>query len=93
MFCCSLDEKLGLFHTFARINHSCIPNSIATFPPEPEKDSRMTVRAVKPIEVGEEVTISYVTFWPLLNYCGTMKMFATAQARQDGVSVTCPLDV
>ena len=47
----------------------------------------MTVRAVKPIEVGEEVTISYVTFWPLLNYCGTMKMFATAQARQDGVSV------
>ncbi|KAK2785807.1 hypothetical protein FQN52_008222 [Onygenales sp. PD_12] len=46
----------GIYATISRINHSCIPNSYASSEEETQSTS---IYAVRDIEVGEEITISY----------------------------------
>eukprot|EP00118_Oscarella_pearsei_P009669 m.56400 g.56400 ORF g.56400 m.56400 type:complete len:432 (+) comp34594_c0_seq2:103-1398(+) len=46
---------VGLFLKFSLLNHCCHPNCVVTY-----CGPQMQVRAVRQIEVGEEVTISYV---------------------------------
>ena len=50
-------EGSGLFPTVARINHSCVPNAVVDYP---DNNSRAVVRALVPIQPGEEVSISYL---------------------------------
>lgn len=49
------DNNLKLFFKLSRIRHSCMPNSKATW-----WNGNVIVRAMEPIERGEEVTISYI---------------------------------
>nr|XP_040574642.1 uncharacterized protein LOC121123582 [Lepeophtheirus salmonis] len=49
---------LGLFPNVARINHSCIPNCHHYWT---SKTGKYTVRSVKEIKPGEEITISYMS--------------------------------
>lgn len=55
-----LDEDEGafiaVFARIARLNHSCQPNCFSTFNDEAK---RQTVRALRPIERGEELLINY----------------------------------
>ncbi|KAL3418128.1 set domain-containing protein 5 [Phlyctema vagabunda] len=46
----------AIFLTIARINHSCRPNAQQAWNPLMEKE---TVYAVRPIQIGEEITLSY----------------------------------
>ena len=45
---------LALYLTAAMVNHSCSPNSVQLF-----RGRSIVLRAVRPIEAGEEITISY----------------------------------
>lgn len=47
----------GLFPEQARLNHACLPNSVIRFIPH---TFAMEVMAVRNIEAGEELTISYI---------------------------------
>ncbi|OWP01110.1 hypothetical protein B2J93_6560 [Marssonina coronariae] len=46
----------GLFPAIARINHSCLPNSVQHWN---ELLGKLTIHAVRPIAAGEEVTTTY----------------------------------
>ena len=48
----------GVFPTIARFNHSCIPNAEFSWS---EKRGRQEVRAIKSIEIGEEISLCYFT--------------------------------
>ncbi|KZO96304.1 SET domain-containing protein, partial [Calocera viscosa TUFC12733] len=48
-------EVLGIFQIGSRINHSCSPNTTRYF-----TGVRFEFRAVRTIEIGEEVTITYI---------------------------------
>ncbi|KAK1754443.1 SET domain-containing protein 5 [Echria macrotheca] len=52
-------SQMGLFPRIARINHSCKPSAIIKFD---EQTLSMTVRTIRDIEPGEEVTLSYADF-------------------------------
>ena len=54
------DNDVGLFPKTARINHSCRPNSGNWWS---EKRGKRVIYAARDIEMGEEITISYI---PLL---------------------------
>lgn len=45
---------VGLYSTAAMLNHSCVPNALATF-----DGGEMTVVATRAIEKGGPVTVSY----------------------------------
>ena len=47
---------VGLFEGVANLNHDCEPNAVVVF----EQDSTATVAALRPIQKGEEVCISYI---------------------------------
>lgn len=70
-----LDEDEGafiaVFARVARVNHSCQPNCFSTFNDEAK---RQTVRALRPIERGEEL---------LINYTGTQAAGMTRDARRE----------
>jgi len=46
---------IGIYETASLINHSCDPNCVALF-----NGRDITIRAIKPIPAGDEVTLSYV---------------------------------
>jgi hypothetical protein len=50
------DAYMCLFPSVARINHACRPNAHARFVP---KTLLMEIKALRDIEVGEEISISY----------------------------------
>jgi len=52
-------EGTGFFPSQACMNHSCAPNTHAQ-KREEDKDGRAVLLALRPISVGEELTISYV---------------------------------
>ncbi|KAI1410903.1 SET domain-containing protein [Hypoxylon sp. FL1857] len=52
-----VEDAFGIFAIRSRINHSCIPNASADFN---EKTGHMEVYAVRDLEDGEEITISYI---------------------------------
>jgi hypothetical protein len=50
----------GLYHKLCMINHSCVPNCIK-FEPRTGSRGASEVWSVKPINKGEEITISYLS--------------------------------
>lgn len=67
----------GLYASAALLNHSCLPNANWSV----DGEGRLCVRAVRPIEAGEEVTVAYVD--PTLPY------HARQQALQDHFFFAC----
>ena len=54
--CCGLSRgDVGIFFSFAKVNHSCRPNAVNLV-----DDDVMTLVALSDIKAGEEVTISYL---------------------------------
>ncbi|XP_037947931.1 SET and MYND domain-containing protein 5 [Teleopsis dalmanni] len=51
------NEGSGLYLIQSKINHSCIPNAASTFP---YSSDIVVLEALKPIEPGEEICISYL---------------------------------
>ena len=49
---------IGLYVTAAAINHSCDPNCCQTF--DASSSASLSIRAVRNISVGEEITIAYI---------------------------------
>ncbi|GAB4859468.1 Histone-lysine N-methyltransferase atxr2 [Ancistrocladus abbreviatus] len=54
--CC---QGTALFPLQSCMNHSCCPNAKA-FKTEEDRDGQATIIALRPIQAGEEVTISYI---------------------------------
>lgn len=54
--CC---QGTAFFPLQSCMNHSCCPNAKA-FKSENDRDGQTTIIALRPIEIGEEVTISYI---------------------------------
>ncbi|KAK4442758.1 SET domain-containing protein [Podospora aff. communis PSN243] len=52
-------SHMALFPRVSRINHACKPSAITRFD---EQSLSMTIRAVRNIEPGEEITLSYTDF-------------------------------
>ena len=57
---------IGLYTTAAAMNHSCDPNCCQTF--DLSSSSKLFIRAIRNIQKGEEITISYIdvgkpTWW------------------------------
>ncbi|BET01913.1 SET and MYND domain-containing protein [Nesidiocoris tenuis] len=50
-------EGSALFKLQRCLNHSCTPNALVTFP---HSDHTAVVQALRPIETGEEICISYI---------------------------------
>ncbi|XP_067642634.1 histone-lysine N-trimethyltransferase SMYD5 [Eurosta solidaginis] len=50
-------EGAGLYLLQSKINHSCVPNAQSTFP---YSNDIVVLKAVAPIEVGDEICISYL---------------------------------
>lgn len=50
-------SETGLYQNFSRINHSCVPNAITSWVMGDFK--RIQVRAMMPIEQGQEILINY----------------------------------
>jgi len=46
---------IGIVEKACLINHSCVPNCVAIF-----EGSAVSIRSIKPIKNGEEITISYI---------------------------------
>lgn len=57
-------EGSGLYRLHSKINHSCVPNAVVQFP---DNSSELQVVAIRQIEQGEEICISYVE----LDDCGS----------------------
>jgi hypothetical protein len=54
---CGVDSPVGaVYPTICRINHSCVPNSHHSWDANARHE---TIYAIRPIEAGEEITISY----------------------------------
>ncbi|KAK0613173.1 hypothetical protein B0T14DRAFT_384451, partial [Immersiella caudata] len=53
------NSHMALFPRVSRINHACRPSAITRFD---EQTLSMTIRAMKNIEPGEEITLSYTDF-------------------------------
>jgi hypothetical protein len=72
------DAYMCLFPSVARINHACRPNAHARFHPG---TLSMEVKALAPIDAGEEITISY----------GKLDLSHAARQRlyQEGWNFTC----
>ena len=51
-----IQESLGIFEHCSRLNHSCRPNAVAAW-----GDGSMCIQAIDVIDVGSEITISYLT--------------------------------
>lgn len=51
----SLSSRSGIFPLASRLNHSCLPTAEPTF-----ASSRLTVRALAPLDPSAEITISYL---------------------------------
>ncbi|KAI1776681.1 hypothetical protein F4818DRAFT_457410 [Hypoxylon cercidicola] len=51
------DSGSGIFPTFTRINHSCVPNTVWAYQPSTQE---VEVCANRNIAVDEEITVSYV---------------------------------
>ncbi|KAI1858512.1 uncharacterized protein JN550_012559 [Neoarthrinium moseri] len=49
------ESGCGIYYTYSRINHSCVPNAYGTC----DAANNMYLRALRPISLGEEITISY----------------------------------
>ena len=49
------DKEEDLYLKYSMLNHSCDPNTIGVF-----EGKRLELRAIKEIDVGEEVTLSYI---------------------------------
>jgi hypothetical protein len=74
------DDKIGLFPKTARINHSCRPSAGNWWS---EKTQRRVIYAMRDIEAGEEITVSYI---PLL------KTKRERQARLGQYGFVCECD-
>ena len=72
------DAYMCLFPSVARINHACRPNAHARFHPG---TLSMEIKALKAIEAGEEITISYGKL--------DLPHAARQQLYQDGWNFTC----
>jgi hypothetical protein len=72
------DGYICLFPSIARINHACRPNAHPRFIP---KTLMMEVKALRDIEVGEEISISYGNI--------DMKHAERQQLYKDGWNFTC----
>ncbi|KAG4077334.1 hypothetical protein HA402_009735 [Bradysia odoriphaga] len=51
------NEGSALYVTQSKINHSCVPNSVITFP---SSDHTLALMALTDIKAGDEITISYL---------------------------------
>lgn len=51
------NEGSALYVTQSKINHSCVPNSVITFP---SSDHTLSLIALSDIKAGDEITISYL---------------------------------
>lgn len=51
------NEGSALYVTQSKINHSCVPNSVITFP---SSDHTLSLIALNDIKSGDEITISYL---------------------------------
>ncbi len=51
------NEGSALYVTQSKINHSCVPNSVITFP---SSDHTLSLMASSDIKAGDEITISYL---------------------------------
>uniref|UniRef100_A0A1A9UIH0 Protein-lysine N-trimethyltransferase SMYD5 n=1 Tax=Glossina austeni TaxID=7395 RepID=A0A1A9UIH0_GLOAU len=51
------NEGTGLYLLQSKINHSCLPNAQVTFP---YSNDIVVLKALQPIQVGEEICISYL---------------------------------
>lgn len=51
------NEGSGLYLIQSKINHSCVPNAESTFP---YSNDIVVLKAIKPIQPGEEICISYI---------------------------------
>lgn len=51
------NEGSALYVTQSKINHSCLPNSVITFP---TSDHVLSLKAIEDIKAGDEITISYL---------------------------------
>uniref|UniRef100_A0A1A9WRS9 Protein-lysine N-trimethyltransferase SMYD5 n=1 Tax=Glossina brevipalpis TaxID=37001 RepID=A0A1A9WRS9_9MUSC len=51
------NEGSGLYLLQSKINHSCLPNAVATFP---YSNDIVVLKALQTIQVGEEICISYL---------------------------------
>ena len=74
------EDRVGLFPKTARINHSCRPNAGGWWS---EKRERKIAFAMRDIEMGEEITVSYI---PLL------KTTNERQARLKQYGFVCDCD-
>lgn len=73
-------KGVAVFLTASRINHSCLPSVIAASNPE---DDTMTFHALRDIDAGEELTISYIS--------AAMKFRSREDAiRKYGFDCACP---
>lgn len=51
------NEGSGLYLLQSKINHSCVPNACSTFP---YSNDIVVLKALAPIQQGEEICISYL---------------------------------
>lgn len=51
------NEGSALYVTQSKINHSCVPNAVITFP---SSDHTLSLMALSDIKAGDEITISYL---------------------------------
>lgn len=51
------NEGSGLYFLQSKINHSCVPNAESTFP---YSNDIVVLKAIKAIQPGEEICISYI---------------------------------
>lgn len=51
------NEGSALYVTQSKINHSCVPNAVITFP---TSDHTLSLLALSDIKAGDEITISYI---------------------------------
>jgi hypothetical protein len=58
-----ISVALGLFPTICMINHSCVPNCTHYFRFQKNKSPQMVIRAIRDINIDEELTYSYVPLY------------------------------
>ena len=81
---------LALYLTAAMVNHACAPNSVQLF-----RGRSIVLRAVRPIEAGEEITIAYcdLVSSPLqVRVCGRAALTARSQCCRRSAKPPVPDD-